>query len=182
MRVGKNLFGSEWLFFPTHLTVAANHSLSERRAVAEIMDIAIYESVLRDDSLPRIPKHVLLYLVFRAGDDDTCYPSQGLIAKQIRYGRQRVAEAISYLKDQKYIVTKPKGRCLVYDLSSIRTRQGYNLSGFKPDLSGGRTRTCPPGGHRTSIELAKRTTAPSARDFEAFLSLEELERRRGLRP
>ncbi len=138
----------------THLTVDASFAPLEGFAFIELMDISLYESVLRDDALPRIPKHVLLYLVFRSNDSDQCYPSQSLIGKQLRYGRQRIAEAITFLKCGKYVETCAKGRVLMYDLSGMRTRYEKNLSGFKSDLSGRRTPTCPNSGHRTRSELA----------------------------
>lgn len=120
------------------------------------LDIHLYEIALRDESLPRVPKHVLLYLIFRCGESKECWPSQKTIARQLCYSRQSVSDAITTLRTTHFIETKTKGRILVYDLSSWATCQT-----IRQVMSPRPTSTCQPSRHRTSIELANITSVGS---------------------
>lgn len=143
------------------------------------VDFTLYEFALRDVAFEKLPrqKSVLLYLIFRADASDECFVAQGTIAAHLSMHRQRVAEAVSWLLRANFISTRPRGRVLFYDLSAYRTRQKVTCPPTGRHLSAQRTSTCPPSGHRTSSFNKQVTTAPSARDFEAFPTLEELERR-----
>jgi hypothetical protein len=118
------------------------------------LDYSLFESALRDENLPQIPKHLLLYLIFRANETDTCFGSQNRIAKQLAYHRQRINEATTWLREAGYIDTRSKGRILTYDLSATRTRYSPTCPPGGHHLSAPRTSTCPPSGHRTRIEQA----------------------------
>lgn len=120
-----------------------------------LLDIYLFESALRDENLPQIPKHLLLYLIFRANVTDTCFGSQNKIAKQLVYHRQRINEATTWLREAGYIDTRSRGRILTYDLSATRTRYASTCPPSGQHLSAQRTSTCPPSGHRTRSELAK---------------------------
>ena len=145
----KNLFGRARLFL-THLTVdRQSRAAREIRRDTALMDLALYESVLRDDTLPRIPKQVLLYLTFRCRNDYSCYPTQTTIAKQLKYTRVHISKAICWLRDSGKILTKPNGRKLVYDLSPYVTCH-QRLQQMPPQVTGtGNQRL-----HRTRSELA----------------------------
>lgn len=122
------------------------------------MDIPLYEFALRDDSLPRIQKDVLRYIIFRCGADGTCYFSQSTICRQLKYCRQQISEAVSWLREHSYIETRTKGRILTYDLSPYMTRR-RNLSPNVTSPVVPADITCRPGRHRTSIELANEHNA-----------------------
>jgi len=130
------------------------------------LDLFLFESALRDENLPQVPKHLLLYLIFRSNETDTCYGSQEKIAKQLVYHRQRINEATTWLRRAKYIKTRTKGRILTYDLSATRTRYSSTCPPSGQQMSAPRTSTCPPSGHRTRSELAIRTVAPAARYYD----------------
>jgi hypothetical protein len=132
-------------------------------AVREIRDCVkyhLYEAALNDGNLPRVEKDVLRFIIFRAGPDDTCYFGQDKAAKQLGYCRTRFSEAVTWLRDHKYISTTLKGKILNFDLSPWATL-----------LSSGATDTCRQGRHRTKKPLTSyRTSTPSAR-----ISARELE-------
>lgn len=119
--------------------------------------VALYEQILRQDRIPRIPKHVLLYLVFRANESNVAWPSQSLIAKQLGYSRQHIIKAVDWLRHHGWIATIPKGKILLYDLSPILTH-------LSPEVTG----TCNRRLHRTSIELATKNKSSEERldDFK----------------
>jgi hypothetical protein len=117
------------------------------------LNLTLYEKALRDDVLPRIPKHVLLYLIFRCDETNTCYASQAKIAKQLRYSRPHVSQAISFLRKTGVISTQTRGKILTYDLSPYVT-----CHPGEQEMLPRRTGTCNPREHRTSIELANLTS------------------------
>jgi hypothetical protein len=130
------------------------------REIGYSVNLSLYESVLRDDQLPRIPKHVLLYLVFRSDETHKCFPKQATIARQLKYSRQNVSAAITLLRAGGYIETKFTGRILIVHLSSRMT------AGVLPQDS-----RCLENGHRTKPLTKHKNIAPSARS----LSNRELE-------
>jgi hypothetical protein len=154
--VRKNLIERERLFL-THLTVVSSLSLLDG---FEIMNFTLYESALCDESLPRIPKDVLRYIIFRSNETNTCYFSQSKACKQLKYCRQQLSEAVSWLREHGYILTIARGRILTYDLSPYMTRRPH-LSPNTTVLSSRATGTCRPERHRTSSELANERFDPN---------------------
>jgi hypothetical protein len=139
--------------------------------IGEEMNLALYEAVLRDDSLPRIPKQVLLYLVYRS-NPDRCFPSQTTMAKQLQWRRQSISAAINLLRAVGRIKTVIQGKHLEYDIGPCFTFYTVEPSTQK---------TCPLSGHimsaqrtgavrpaDTELEVNKhlRKKPPSARDFD----------------
>lgn len=118
------------------------------------MDFQLYEAVLNDFDLPKVPKDFLLLLIFRSDQSDTCFPSQVKMAKQLGYSRQRAPEAFKYLRERGLVSTQARGRILMYNLSACRTHYFSQPVRLKDKiLSVKRTSTCPPAGHRTRSEL-----------------------------
>lgn len=119
------------------------------------MDIALYEYALRDESLPRIPKHVLLYFIFRCGENKECYVSQAKLAKQLCYTRARVSNAINFLREAGIIESRTRGKILTYDLCPYST-----CAKKAQDVCPQSTRTSAPRAHRTSFSTSNITIHP----------------------
>jgi biotin operon repressor len=136
------------------------------------LNIFLYEAALKDDKIPSTEKSVLRLIIFRCnGDDYTCYFAQEKAAKQLGITRTRLSRAVSWLRKNGYIETRPKGRILTFDLCSWGTRC-YDLSLKSTVLCSTSTAKCAPRAHRTSLELATKTLLDSRNGMKYKITAE----------